>query len=270
MGCIRTVWLITFGALLTGSVIAAPGADPATTELAGEPPPTVLPAKRLGDPPADAIVLFAGDNLEQWQPVSSDKPLWQVHDGMVTVTPGSANLRTKAAFADVQLHLEWRSPTLAQHQRDLRTPLTSRIREQVESRYGMHQFLANSGVFLQQRYEVQVLETFSEPTYVNGAAGAIYKQHAPLVTALRPPGQWQVYDIVFQAPRFGEQGSLIAPAYLTVMLNGVLIQNHVALWGPTEFIGVPHYEPHGKAPLELQSHVGVSQVSYRNIWVRPL
>lgn len=249
---------------------SAQASDPAATELAGPAPVAVVPGARLGDPPSDAIVLFDGQSLDRWQPVEAGKPSWQVRDGILTVVPGAANIKTRQSFGDVQLHVEWRAPARDQHQRDLQAPMAAKIRAQVESRLGMHQFLANSGVFLQQRYEVQVLETYDASTYVNGQAGAVYKQHPPLVEAAREAGAWQAYDIVFQAPRFGEQGALVVPAHMTVLLNGVLVQNHVALWGPTEFIGAPQYQLHGDAPIELQSHVGVSQISYRNIWVRPL
>ncbi|MFK7914608.1 MAG: family 16 glycoside hydrolase, partial [Pseudomonadales bacterium] len=132
----------SLGVLLCCGLAAQPGADPATTELLEPQPRAVHPGETTAAPPSDAIILFAGDNLDQWQPVSPDKPLWRVGDGVVTVVPGAANLRTRESFADVQLHLEWRSPGLAEHQRDLDTPLAGRIREQVESRYGMHQFLA--------------------------------------------------------------------------------------------------------------------------------
>ncbi len=257
-------------AVLFGLSTKAQSPDPGATELTGAAPVQVAPATVAGGPPSDAIVLFDGSSLEAWEAIGGGEPTWRLAKGAVTVVPGSKNIRSKKSFGDVQLHLEWRSPSTRVHNKNLKEPHTQKIRDAVEQRLGMHQFLANSGVFLQQRYEVQVLETYGSPTYVNGQAGAIYKQHVPLVTAAHPAGQWQSYDIIFQAPRFGSNGALVVPAKVTVLLNGVLIQNSVALWGPTEFVGAPRYKAHGPAPIELQSHVGVSQISYRNIWVREL
>ena len=190
-------------------------------------------------------------------------------EGIVTVEPGTADIRTKRHFGDVQLHVEWRSPSVESHNKNLLTEDAARIEEKY-AHYGMHQFMANSGIFLQERYEIQVLETYGLKTYVNGQAGAVYKQHAPQVNASRAPGEWQTYDIVFQAPRFNEQGTLSQPGRVTVLHNGVLIQNNVAIWGPVKFRGLPQYEAHGLAPIVLQSHTAVSQISYRNIWIREL
>lgn len=256
--------------LLLAADLRARDLDPAVTELQGPAPAVVAPGATPGAPPADAVVLFDGQSLNAWEGVDGEAPRWRIADGAVTVVPQAPNIRTRRSFGSIQLHLEWRTPPAQVHAQNRQQDLAAAIAAQVPAALGLHQFQANSGVFLQSRYEVQVLEPYGEPTYVNGQAGAIYKQHVPLVSAARAPGQWQSYDIIYTAPRFGATGQLLAPARMTVLLNGVLIQNNVALWGPTEFIGLPRYEAHGPAPLELQSHVGISQVSFRNIWVREL
>ena len=160
---------------------------------------------------------------------------------------GSGNRRTRQSYEDVQLHIEWRSPAKVA---------------------GDSQNRGNSGIFLMERYEVQVLDSFENPTYPNGQAASVYKQHIPLVNASRGPGEWQTYDVVFMAPQFGRDGRVSRPATVTVFHNNVLVQNNVVLHGPTEYIGEPRYEAHGPAPIELQDHG--SEVAYRNIWVRPL
>lgn len=187
-------------------------------------------------------MLFDGTDLSEWNGE------WKVEGDAVTVVPGAGNLTTKRAFGDVQLHLEWRTPRVVE---------------------GEGQDRGNSGVYLMERYEVQVLDSYENTTYSNGQAGSIYKQHIPLVNASRPPGVWQSYDIIFMAPRFHDDGSLAEPATFTVLHNGVLIQNHVTVKGTTVFIGKPEYESHApKAPLMLQDHD--NPVSYRNIWIREL
>jgi hypothetical protein len=166
----------------------------------------------------------------------------------MTVVPGAGDIRTRRGFGDVQLHIEWRTPAEVS---------------------GEGQGRGNSGIFLMERYELQVLDSYENRTYANGQAGAIYKQHIPLVNASRRPGEWQSYDVVFTAPRFGADGTLLNPAYMTVFHNGVLIQNHVALRGPTRYIGEPSYEAHAdRAALVLQDHG--NPVSYRNIWLREI
>lgn len=213
-----------------------------------KPVPRVVTPGTGTEPPSDAIVLFDGTNLDQWEGEDGTPPAWEVRDGVVTVVPGSSSIRTKQVFGDVQLHVEWRTPAKVE---------------------GKGQGRGNSGVFLQSLYEVQVLDSYENSTYVNGQAGAIYKQHIPLVNACRPPGKWQAYDIIFTAPRFKEDGSLFSPATMTVLQNGVLIQNHVTLLGTTENIGLPSYRPHDfKLPLMLQQHG--NPVSYRNVWIREL
>ena len=218
----------------------------AITELWEPVPREVKPG--LGEsPPSDAIVLFDGTDLSQWEPVRQNSSGWQLQDDAFVVVPGSGNLRTRESFSDVQLHLEWRTPAKVA---------------------GDSQNRGNSGIFLMARYEVQVLDSFNNPTYPNGQAASVYKQHVPLVNASRGPGEWQSYDIVFMAPQFGRDGRVSRPATATVFHNNVLVQNNVVLHGPTEYIGEPRYEAHGPAPLELQDHG--AKVAYRNIWIRPL
>ncbi|WP_237742284.1 3-keto-disaccharide hydrolase [Gayadomonas joobiniege] len=197
--------------------------------------------------PSDAEVLFTGDDLAQWQSVKGGPANWTVDNGTVTVKPGSGDIKTKNKYCDVQLHLEWKTPTP-----DLKKKGQGRN---------------NSGVFFQQRYEIQILDSYQNRTYSNGQAGSVYKQHIPLVNATRPPETWQTYDIIFNAPRF-DGDKLIKPAYVTVLHNGVLVQNHVQLQGPTSYIGLPQYKAHGCDSIKLQDHGNF--VSYRNIWVRPL
>lgn len=199
-------------------------------------------------PPSDAIVLFGGDTLDAWEAVKGGPAEWNVADGVMGVARGKGDIRTKESFCDVQLHLEWRSPPNDQGHNS--------------------QDRGNSGIFLQSLYEVQVLDSYDNPTYVNGQAASIYKQHPPLVNASRAPGEWQSYDIVFEAPIFAQDGRLRKPAYITVLHNGVLVQNRAELQGGTEWIGYPSYKAHDCAPIQLQDHN--ADVSYRNIWVRPL
>ncbi len=166
----------------------------------------------------------------------------------MTVVPGAGNIRTRRRFGDLQLHIEWRTPAEVS---------------------GEGQDRGNSGIYLMERYELQVLDSYDNRTYSNGQAGAIYKQHIPMVNASREPGEWQSYDVVFTAPRFGADGALLSPTHMTVFHNGVLILNHVELRGPTKFIGEPEYEAHAdRVPLLLQDHG--NPVSYRNVWVREI
>lgn len=207
-------------------------------------PPVVTPGAQSGGAPSDAIVLFDGKDLSQWQ---TGRSSWKVASGYLEVVPGAGDLATKQKFGDVQLHVEWAAP--------------------VEIR-GNSQNRGNSGIFLQGRYEVQVLDSYQNPTYADGQAGALYGQWPPLANATRKPGEWQSYDIVFEAPRF-EGGKLVRPAYATVFLNGVLLHIHKELVGPTVHRQLAKYEAQpAEDSLVLQDHQ--QPVRYRNIWIRRL
>ena len=219
------------------------------TEVWEPEPPMVIPGA-AGGPPSDAVVLFDGTDLSAWQAPDGEAAGWAVDEdeGTFTVVPDTGNIATTLGFGDVQLHVEWRTPAVVR---------------------GRSQDRGNSGVYLQSRYEVQVLDSYENRTYSNGQAGAIYKQHIPLVNASRAPGAWQTYDIIFMAPRFRADGSVERPATMTVLHNGILIQNHATLTGSSANVGEAKYEAHGaKEPLLLQDHD--HPVSYRNIWVREL
>lgn len=221
--------------------------DPKLTEV-WEPVPRVVTPGVGAAVPSDAIVLFDGKDLSEWQHADRSTAKWSIAEGAFTVAKGAGDIRTKRAFGDCQLHIEWRAPA------------------QIE---GDGQGRGNSGVFLQGRYEVQVLDSYNNRTYSNGQAASIYKQHIPLVNASRKPGEWQTYDIFFRAPRFAENGNVLTPAYLTVVHNGVLVQDHAEIKGSTVFIGSPSYQRHNpKEPLVLQDHA--NPVSYRNVWIREL
>lgn len=218
------------------------------TEVWEPVPPVVTPAGEL-TAPSDAIVLFDGTDLSQWvKEEDGSAPGWKVEDGTMTVVKKTGGIKTKQSFGDCQLHVEFRTP--ANYSKE-------------------GQGKGNSGVFLMQRYEVQVLDSYENQTYSNGQAGSIYKQGIPLVNASKKPGEWQTYDIIFKAPTFNEDGSVKTKAYITVLHNGVLIQNNFEIQGPTVWIGEPSYEKHNeKEPISLQDHG--DPVSYRNIWIREL
>ncbi|MDD7884396.1 DUF1080 domain-containing protein [Flavivirga sp. 57AJ16] len=223
---------------------------PEDTEVYEPKPKTVIPGHHDAAP-SDAIVLFDGSNLDEWVGDNgSSSAEWLLNgDGSMTVKDRSGSIQTKRSFGSVQLHIEWRSP------KDVR---------------GTGQSRANSGVFLQKRYEIQVLDNNNNDTYVNGQVGAIYKQHVPLANASVPSGEWNTYDIIYHAPEFDANGIKTKSATVTILHNNVLIQDHVEIKGTTEYIGWPKNKPHGKAPLMLQDHGDNSGVSYRNIWVREL
>ncbi len=223
---------------------------PEMTEIWDPEVQAITPGETPMDAPSDAIVLFGGENLEnEWTSGNGGKPGWKVENGFFTVEKGAGIIKTKRVFNDFQLHLEWRSP------------------EEVS---GKSQGRGNSGVFLQERYEVQILDNYNNRTYRNGQAGSIYKQHAPLVNASKGPGQWQTYDIIYTAPRFNDDGSYFTPPTVTVLHNGVLVQNNVEVRGPTEYIGIPEYsiKEHGPGGIILQDHG--NPVSFKNIWIREL
>lgn len=240
--------LALLAVLAITSTVFAESPRPEDTEVWEPVPPIVRPGAKPSEPPADAIVLFDGKTTNGWESVEGGKAQWIVANGALTVAPGTGDIRTQQKFGDVQLHIEWRTPQLPPEKKG--------------------QDRGNSGVFLQELYEVQVLDTLDNRTYSNGQAGAIYKQHIPLVNAARPAGEWQSYDIVFIAPRFEADGTLQSPARLTVFLNGVLIHHDVPLKGGTTYIGEPKYEAHEDGSIRLQDHGHL--VSFRNIWVRKL
>ena len=246
--CVRISSAAFFLGLATlGFAQEGPRGNPADTEV-WEPEPIVVAPGAGGAPPSDAIVLFDGSDLGQWQHRDGSDVQWSLEDGAVTVVRGTGDIFTRDAFGDIQLHVEWRTPAIIE---------------------GEGQGRGNSGIIIQQRYEVQVLDSYANRTYSNGQAASIYKQHIPQVNSSRPPGEWQSYDIFFTAPRFAHDGSLTTPAYVTVLHNGVLVQNHVEIAGPVRFIGETSYEPHPlKQPLQIQDHG--NPVSFRNIWIREL
>lgn len=209
-------------------------------------------------PPSDALVLFDGKDLTQW--VSADDrnapAKWKVAGGIFTVDKATGNIETKRTFTNYQLHLEWRIPAT--------------IGETGQAR-------GNSGLFLASLgkgdlgYELQILDSYQNKTYVNGMAGSIYKQLIPLANPTRKPGEWQSYDVLWTAPTFKPDGTVLTPARATVLFNGVLVQNNVALAGPTVYIGQPQYQKHGPSPIKLQAHGDKSEpISFRNIWIREL
>jgi len=236
--------------LLTLSVPAfAQIAEPKLTEV-WTPEPRVVTSGIGTRPSSDAIVLIGGAGLGEWlhEKDSTKAATWEVNkDSSVTVKPSTGGIRTKRSFGDCQLHVEFRTPSVVK---------------------GEGQGRGNSGIFLQSRYELQVLDNYGNRTYSNGQAGSMYKQSIPLANACRKPGEWQAYDIIYTAPRFNNDGIRVAPGYITVLHNGVLVQNHTEIKGTTEYIGLPKNEAHGKGPLFLQDHGDL--VSYRNIWIREL
>ena len=223
--------------------------DPKLTEIWNPVPKIITPGKSVTDAPSDAIILFNNKkDSANW--VSKDgKPFnWKAENNFFTVVPFSGDLFTKQSFGDCQLHIEWRTP--------------AEVKDSGQGR-------GNSGVFLMSRYELQILDSYNNTTYSNGQAGSIYKQHMPMANVCKPPGGWQMYDIIFIAPQFYKDRTLKSAARMTVFQNGVLIQNNVELWDPMQFIGVPKYEMHEiKEPLLLQDHH--NPVSFRNIWIREL
>jgi hypothetical protein len=217
-------------------------------------PKVVTPSNQCGGAPSDAIVLFDGRDLSHWQSNSSPitkkgggPPEWKLENGYFEVVPGTGDLVTKEKFGDVQLHVEWSEP---------------------EDIQGKSQARGNSGVILMSRYEIQVLDSYNSPTYADGQAGAIYGQWPPLANPARKPGEWNVYDIAFIAPKF-DGDKVVSPVYITLFMNGVLMHNHQASMGPMVYRQVAHYTPHAaEEPLLLQNHN--SRVRFRNIWARRL
>jgi len=234
--------------LLSFSILACSQEwKPELTEKWEPVPPKVTPGEGTAAP-SDAVILFDGTDLSKWESEDGSPAPWKVEKGCFTVVPDKGSIQTKQSFGDMQLHIEWRAPF------DV---------------VGDGQDHGNSGIFLQKRYEIQVLDCYTNTTYVNGQTASVYKQYTPLVNACKPTGEWQTYEIIFMAPRFNADGTLFAPATVTVLHNGILVQNHVKIKGTIQFIGLPEYEVHDlKQPLMLQDHG--NPVSYRNIWVREL
>jgi hypothetical protein len=243
--------LVLLFALLPAAALAQatnPLPKPDLTEIWSPVPPKVEPGRMLGQPPSDAIALFNGHDLSGWESAKGGPAEWNVENGELVDVPKAGDIRTSQKFGDIQLHVEWMVPVLPPDRKG--------------------QDRGNSGIYLQGLYELQVLDSYDNPTYVNGEAGSIYKQSAPLVNALKPAPNWQAYDIVYYAPRFYNDGTLAEPARVTVFLNGVLVQSNFPIKGPTEYRGIPAYKPHGDGPILLQAHNNA--VRYRNLWVRKL
>ena len=215
-----------------------------------EPIPEKIESFSFSKAPSDAIILFDGTDFSNWVTWGDKEPQWIINnDGSMTVVNGKGAILTKESFGSVQLHIEWKTGAegLDKHNNQSRS---------------------NSGVFFQQNYEIQILDSYQNPTYVNGQAGSVYKQHIPLKNASKKPGDWQSYDIIFTAPDFKNK-ILENPGYFTVFHNGVLIQNHVEIKGTTTNVGQPKYSAHGNAPIMLQDHCCIP-LSFRNIWLRKL
>lgn len=216
-------------------------ADEYLNGIAWKEPPIVTPGEN-GGPPSDAVVLFDGKDLSAWNGAEN----WKIDNGAMVC--GKGNIRTKEGFGDCQLHIEWSAPI----------PAT-----------GSGQGRGNSGVFFMDNYELQILDSFDNKTYFDGQAGAIYKQTPPQVNATKPPGTWNVYDVIWTAPRFNDDGSLKSPAAITALHNGVLILNHFVLLGDNDFSKPPEYKKHAdRMPIRLQDHG--NPMRFRNIWIREI
>ncbi len=252
---------IALAAILATSAITANAQQkgkPEDTEYWTPVPAIVTPAEKVGEAPSDAIILFDGKNLDEWVATndSTSSHKWKVAGKVITVDKSAGDIQTKRKFTDFQLHIEYRIPS---------------------NITGTGQARGNSGIFLAALpwgaggYELQVLDNYKNPTYVNGQVGSLYKQSPPLVNACRKPGGWQYYDVIWTAPRFNEDGTLKSAARATVLHNGVLVQNNTSLKGDTPYIGQPEYRKHGAEPIKLQAHGDKSEpISYRNIWLREL
>ena len=239
MRCVLTTVSCT---LILAALSQALQAQEYLTGMQWDIPPVVKPGDKCGEPPADATVLFNGQDLKNWKNGEN----WKVEDGVIV--SGKGAVTSQEEFGDCQLHIEWSTPTKI---------------------VGTGQGRGNSGVFMMGTYEIQVLDSYENETYPDGQAGAIYKQTPPMVNVTRPPGEWNVYDIFWTAPKFSEDGSLDSPAYVTLMHNGVLVLNHFELLGDTPFNRPPQYNAHApQGPISLQDHG--NPLRFRNIWVRPV
>jgi len=267
----RLLFLLILAFATAGAALGAPDKKPSVGydntpklpsgwrvhDIARPQPVVVSPGVQPGGAPSDAIVLFDGTDLAAWRGMKQDnkkkrrynpegQALWKVENDYMQCTP-TGDLVTKQSFGDCQLHIEWQSENPPK---------------------GDSQGRGNSGVFMMGMYETQVLDCFENRTYADGAAGCVYGQTPPRVNACRKPGEWQVYDIIFQAPRF-EGEKLLSPAYVTVLLNGVLVQHKTEILGPTAHKKLPVYKPHAaKLPIKLQDHSNPTR--FRNIWIREL
>jgi hypothetical protein len=248
--------------ILTGVIGITNGQEKAKhedTELYTPVPEVVTPGKTTADAPSDAIVLFDGKNLDKWVTTDdrSQPAKWKVEDGILTVDKRTGNIETKQSFNNYQLHLEWRVPA---------------------NITGEGQARGNSGLFLASLgkgdlgYELQIMDSYKNKTYTNGMAGSIYKQTTPLFNAAKKPGEWQTYDVIWTAPTFNTDSTVKTPARVTVLYNGIIVQNNFELKGPTQYVGQPAYrKAHGPSPVKLQAHGDKSEpISYRNIWIREL
>jgi len=252
-------------AMLASGVAASQNSDkpgaaqpkPEETEQWEPVPPKVLPGADGGAAPSDAIILFDGRNLDEWVMTNDRSPArWRVEHGALVVDKAFGNIETKRLFKNYQLHLEWRIP--------------ADVTGEGQARGNSGLFLASTGAD-DRGYEIQILDSWENRTYVNGQAASIYKQSPPLVNASRKPGEWQSYDVVWTAPLFHADGTLDKPGFVTLLHDGVLVQNHFALAGETVYIGKPAYRMYDRAAIKLQSHHDPSApISFRTIWVREL
>ncbi|MEM6398235.1 MAG: DUF1080 domain-containing protein [Bacteroidota bacterium] len=234
--------------LLSGTLFAQSTFDPKVSEQWEPEPSIVTSGKTMNTPPSDAIVLWAGQGSESnWTHRGGEALGWTNEGDAMVVKPGTGDIVSKREFGDVQLHLEFRTPAKVE---------------------GEGQGRGNSGLFLQGRYEVQILDSYNNRTYSNGQAASIYKQHPPLVNASRGPGEWQTYDVIYTAPKFNEDGMRVEMGRVTVIHNGVLVQHNAPIYGTTEYKRLPQNEAHGRGPIILQDHD--NHTAFRNIWVREL
>jgi len=250
----RNILIAIVFAMFSGGISAQSEMRPEMSEFYKPIVPVVAPGAEMRGggftAPSDALVLFDGKDLSAWENTQGGAAEWTVTDGVMTVDKSKGDIRTKEKFDNFQLHIEWCVPQDIQ---------------------GEGQQRGNSGVYLQGMYEVQVLDSYNNATYVNGQAGSIYKQSAPLANAMRKPGEWNVYDIIYTAPTFKEDGTYRTHPYVTVIQNGVVLQNHTMILGTTEYVGFPQIKKHGAGPILLQSHGDPSKpISFRNIWIRRL
>lgn len=249
--------IFTLLASANAYIAAAQQAKPEDTEVWEPVPKVVSPGKFTAETPKDAIILFDGKNLDQWESVKDKSAAkWTVANGIITVKKGMGGIQTKQLFSDYQLHIEWRIP---------------------QNITGEGQARGNSGLFLASTgegdsgYELQILDSYNNKTYSNGQAGSIYKQFIPLANACRKPGEWQTYDVMWKMPTFNADGTVKTPAKVSVIHNGIVVQNNTELLGPTEYIGKPKYVKHGPSQIKLQDHGDPSEpISFRNIWIRKL